>query len=159
MTIKRWAQDAAKAAVWGSNPEVLIEFSTTEAGTIPPKELYEMAYQMAFDTEAKERVAMLQNKISAGIPLKNEDDKAFYEKYRHKYGSVQKEQEDDSFAYWESEMTEIEALEKFKGGKGNDKKKQNVYCEMPRCNHRVFDADYADVEIKCPECRKVFEVK
>jgi phage FluMu protein Com len=23
----------------------------------------------------------------------------------------------------------------------------------------VFDADYADIEIKCPECRKVFEVK
>ena len=29
----------------------------------------------------------------------------------------------------------------------------------PHCNHRVFDADFADVEIKCPECRKVFEVK
>lgn len=122
MTIKRWAQDAAKAAVWGSNPEVLIEFSTTEAGTILPKELYEMAYQTAFDAEAKERVAMIQNGISAGIPLKNEDDKAFYEKYRHKYSSVQREQEDDSFAYWESEMTDSEALEKFKGGKGNDKK-------------------------------------
>ena len=122
MTIKRWAQDAAKAAVWGSNPEVLIEFSTTEAGTISPKELYEMAYQMVFDTEAKERVAMLQNEITAGIPLKNEDDKAFYEKYRHKYSSMQREQDDDSFAYWESEMSEAEALEKFKGGKGNDKK-------------------------------------
>ena len=122
MTIKRWAQDAAKAAVWGSNPEVLIEFSTTEAGTVPPKELYEMAYQMAFDTEAKERVAMLHNEISAGIPLKNEDDKSFYEKYKHKYSSVQEEQDDDSFAYWESEMTDAEALEKFKGGKGNEKK-------------------------------------
>lgn len=122
MTIKRWAQDAAKTAVWGSNPELLIEFSTTEAGTIPPKELYEMAYQMAFDIEAKERVSMLQNEISAGVPLKNEDDKTFYEKYRHKYGSVQSEKDDDSFAYWESEMTDKEALEKFKGGKGNDKK-------------------------------------
>ena len=122
MTIKRWAQDAAKAAVWGSNPEVLIEFSTTEAGTISPKELNKMAYQMVFDTEAKERVAMLQNEITAGIPLKNEDDKAFYEKYRHKYSSMQREQDDDSFAYWESEMSEAEALEKFKGGKGNDKK-------------------------------------
>lgn len=122
MTIKRWAQDAAKTAVWGSNPEVLIEFSTTETGTISPKELYEMAYQMAFDTEAKERVAMLQNEISAGVPLRNEDDKAFYEKYRHKYSSVQTEQDDDSFAYWESEITDAEALEKFKGGKGNDKK-------------------------------------
>lgn len=29
----------------------------------------------------------------------------------------------------------------------------------PDCNHRVFDADYADVEIKCPVCRKFFEVK
>lgn len=122
MTIKRWAQDAAKAAVWGSNPEVLIEFSTTEAGTIPPKELYEMAYQMAFDTEAKERIAVLEHGISAGIPLKNEDDKAFYEKYRHKYSIVQNEQDNDSFAYWESEMTDAEAFEKFKGGKGNDKK-------------------------------------
>jgi hypothetical protein len=122
MTIKRWAHDAAKAAVWGSNPEVLIEFSTTEDGTIPPKELYEMAYQMAFDAEAKERVAMLQNEITAGIALKNEDDKAFYEKYRHKYSSVQREQDTDSFAYWESEMTDAEALEKFKGGRGNEKK-------------------------------------
>jgi hypothetical protein len=123
MTIKRWAQDAAKAAVWGSNPEVLIEFSTTEAGTIPPKELYEMAYQMVFDTEAKERVAMLEQEITAGIPLKNEDDKAFYEKYRYKYSSVQREQDEDSFAYWESEMKDADALEKFKGGRGNDKKK------------------------------------
>jgi hypothetical protein len=115
MTIKRWAQDAAKATVWGSNPEVLIEFSTTEAGTIPPKELYEMAYQKKFDAEAKERVVMLQNEITAGIPFKNEDDKAFYEKYRYKYSSVQREQADDSFAYWESEMTDSEALVKFKG--------------------------------------------
>lgn len=37
------------------------------------------------------------------------------------------------------------------------KKKYIVRC--PQCYHRVFDADYADVEIKCPECRKVFEVK
>ena len=37
------------------------------------------------------------------------------------------------------------------------KKKYIVRC--PRCNHRVFDADYDDVEIKCPECKKVFEVK
>lgn len=122
MTIKRWAQEAAKAAVWGSNPEILIEFSTTENGTIPPKELHEMAYKMAFDTEAKERIAALEKEVAAGIPLKNEEDKAFYEKYRHKYSSVQREQDDDSFAYWESEMTDAEALEKFKGGKGNDKK-------------------------------------
>jgi hypothetical protein len=73
--------------VWGSNPEVLIEFSTTEAGTIPPKGLYEMAYQMSFDTEAKERIAALEKEVVAGIPLKNEDDKAFYEKYRHRYSA------------------------------------------------------------------------
>lgn len=121
MTIKRWAQDAAKTAVWGSNPEVLIEFSTTEAGTIAPKELYEMTYQIAFDAEAKERIAALDREVSAGIPLKN-DDKAFYEKYRYKYGSVPREQDENNFAYWESEMTDTEALEKFKGGKGNDKK-------------------------------------
>ena len=122
MTIKRWAQDAAKAAVWGSNPEVLIEFSTTDAGTISPKELYEMAYQMVFDTEAKDRIAALEKEVAAGIPLKSEDDKAFYEKYKYKYSSVQNEQGEDSFAYWESEMTDAEALEKFKGSKGNDKK-------------------------------------
>jgi hypothetical protein len=40
-----------------------------------------MAYQISFDTEAKERLAVLQNEISAGITLKSEDDKAFYEKY------------------------------------------------------------------------------
>jgi len=122
MTIKRWAQDAAKTAVWGSNPEILIEFSTTEAGTIPPKELYEMAYQVAFDAEAKEHVVMLEQEITAGIPLRNEDDKAFYEKYRYKYGSVPSEYNENSFAHWESEMKDTEALEKFKGGKGNDKK-------------------------------------
>ena len=37
------------------------------------------------------------------------------------------------------------------------KKKHTVRC--PYCNHRVFDADYADVEIKCPKMQKVFEVK
>jgi len=37
------------------------------------------------------------------------------------------------------------------------KKKYIVRC--PHCNHGMFDADYADVEIKCPVCRKVFEVK
>jgi ribosomal protein S27E len=37
------------------------------------------------------------------------------------------------------------------------KKKYIVRC--PNCNYRVFDADYADVEIKCLVCRKVFEVK
>lgn len=121
MTIKRWAQDAAKTAVWGSNPEVLIEFSTTDDGTIAPKELYEMAYQMFFDAEAKERMATLDREVGAGLPLRN-DDNAFYEKYRYKYSSVPREQDENSFAYWESEMTETEALEKFKGGKGNDKK-------------------------------------
>ncbi len=123
MIIKRWAQDAAKAAVWGINPEVLIEFSTTDAGIISPKDLHEMAYQITFDAEAKERIATLDKEIAAGIPLRNEDDKAFYEKYKHKYSSVQREPDEDSFAYWESEMTDAEALEKFKGGKGNDKKK------------------------------------
>jgi hypothetical protein len=80
MTIKRWAQDAAKGAVWGSNTEVLIEFSTTKAGIIPPKELYEMAYQITFDIEAKERIDALKKEVAAGISLKNEEDEAFYEK-------------------------------------------------------------------------------
>jgi phage FluMu protein Com len=39
------------------------------------------------------------------------------------------------------------------------KSKKTYTVRCPHCNHRVFDADYADVEIKCPECRKVFEVK
>lgn len=121
MIIKRWAQDAAKTAVWGNNTEVLIEFSTTEDGTIAPKELYEMAYQMTFAAEAKERIAALDREVSTGLPLRN-DDKAFYEKYRYKYGCVPREQDENAFAFWESEMTETEALEKFKGGKGNDKK-------------------------------------
>lgn len=73
ITIKRWAQDAAKTAVWGSNPEVLIEFSTTEDGTIAPKELYEMAYQIAFDVEAKERIATLDREVRAGLPIRNDD--------------------------------------------------------------------------------------
>ncbi len=82
-----------------------------------------MAYQMTFDAEAKERIVALDREIAAGIPLRNEEDKAFYEKYKHKYSSVQREPDEDSFAYWESEMTGEEALKKFKGGKGNDKKK------------------------------------
>lgn len=122
MIIMRWAQDAAKTAAWGSSPEILIEFSTTETGTILPTEVYEMAYHMAFDAEAKERIATLEKEVAAGIPLKNEDDKAFYEKYGHKYSSVQREQDNDSFAHQESEMTDSEALEKFKGRRGDDKK-------------------------------------
>ena len=40
------------------------------------------------------------------------------------------------------------------------KKSSKVYIvRCPHCNHRVFDANYADIEIKCPECKKVFEVK
>lgn len=29
----------------------------------------------------------------------------------------------------------------------------------PHCKRRLFDANYADVEIKCPECKTIFEVK
>jgi cytoplasmic iron level regulating protein YaaA (DUF328/UPF0246 family) len=39
----------------------------------------------------------------------------------HKYSSAKREQNDDFFAYWESEMTDSEALEKFKGGKSYDR--------------------------------------
>lgn len=123
MIIKRWAQDSAKNAVWGASPEVLIEFSTTENGTISPKELHKMAYQMTFDAEAKERIEQIDKAISAGITL-SDSDKAFYENYKSKYTPISNEPtDDDLFAYWESEMTDNEALEKFKGGKGNDKKK------------------------------------
>lgn len=39
-------------------------------------------------------------------------------------------------------------------------KSSKVYIvRCPHCNHRVFDANYADVQIKCSECKKVFEVK
>lgn len=39
-------------------------------------------------------------------------------------------------------------------------KRNKMYTvRCPHCNRRVFDANYADVEIKCPMCRCVFEVK
>ena len=39
-------------------------------------------------------------------------------------------------------------------------KSSKVYIVLcPRCNNRVFDTDYTDVEIKCPECKKVFDAK
>ena len=37
------------------------------------------------------------------------------------------------------------------------KKKYSV--RFPNCSYRVVHADYDDIEIKCPVCRKVFEVK
>lgn len=119
MIIKRWARDATKTAVWGVNPEVLIEFSITENGTISPKELHEMAYQIAFDAEAKERIALLEKEVAAGLSPRTEEAKAFYEKYRYKYSPVPSERngDTDSFAYWADEMTDEEALKKFKGGK------------------------------------------
>lgn len=125
MIIKRWAQDAAKSAVWGTNPEILIEFSNTEDGIISPKELYEMAYKRAFDAEARERIALQEKEIAAGLPPRTEEAKAFYEKYRYKYNHVPSERNEDadSFAYWVGEMSHEEALEKFKGGKSNAKDK------------------------------------
>jgi phage FluMu protein Com len=39
-----------------------------------------------------------------------------------------------------------------------NKKKQHIV-RCPRCKKRVFDADYADLEIKCPKCDLIFEVK
>lgn len=39
------------------------------------------------------------------------------------------------------------------------KSNKRYIVRCPHCNHRVFDTDYADFEIKCLECRKVFEVK
>jgi phage FluMu protein Com len=39
------------------------------------------------------------------------------------------------------------------------KSNKTYIVRCPHCDHRVFDADHADVEIKCPECRKVFGVK
>jgi len=122
MIIKRWAQDAAKAAVWGSNPQILIEFSTTEDGVISAKELYEMVYQMTFNSEAKERVGSLNQELLNSGKIRNEEDKEFYEKYRPKYSTVEDEKT-DSFAWWESEMTDEETIEKLKGGKSNDKNK------------------------------------
>ncbi len=39
-------------------------------------------------------------------------------------------------------------------------KRSKMYTvRCPRCKRRLFDADYADVEIKCPRCDHVFEVK
>jgi hypothetical protein len=59
----------------------------------------------------------LMQKQKNGLPLRNEEDKAFYEKYRYKYGIIPREQDENSFAFWESEMSETEDLKKFKGKK------------------------------------------
>jgi ribosomal protein S27E len=39
------------------------------------------------------------------------------------------------------------------------KSNKTYIVRCPNCKHRVFDADYADVVIKCPVCKKVFVVK
>jgi phage FluMu protein Com len=39
------------------------------------------------------------------------------------------------------------------------KSNKTYIVRCPRCKHRVFDANYADVQIKCPLCKKIFEVK
>jgi len=118
MIVRRWAENAAKAAVWGRNPEILIEFSATEDGIISPAELHELAYQLAFQDEARERLAGIQEELAAGRKP-SEEDEAFYQKYQSRYGNTLKNErvETDSFAYWESEMTDEDALAKLRKGK------------------------------------------
>ena len=119
LIIKRWAQDAAKSDVYGGLSEPMVEFMYGEDGTITGKDLYEMAYQMEFDEQAKERIAALEKEISMGLELQGED-KDFYDTYSPKYGTKApmptKERNKHFIAYWEGEMTEDEAIAKLKDG-------------------------------------------
>ncbi len=103
--IKRWAQDNAKKAVWGTNKDLLLEFAYNEDGVITTKELYEMIYKITFEEEAKERFRQFQEDVNHGIELRGED-KAFYEEFKHKYGykpKIEKESLNESNAFWEGE--------------------------------------------------------
>ncbi len=103
--IKRWAQDNAKKAVWGSNKEILIEFSLSGEGIIQPKELYELVYQMTFGEETKKRFEELQEEVNQGIELRGEE-KDFYEEFKPKYGYkpiIEKQSLKEGRAFWEGE--------------------------------------------------------
>lgn len=105
MTIKRWAQDNAKKAVWATNTDILLEFSQSNEGVIQTKELYEMVYQMAFDEEAKERFNLLQEEVGQGLELRGED-KDFYEAFKPKYGykpRLERESLQEGLTFWESD--------------------------------------------------------
>lgn len=119
LIIKRWAQDAAKSDIYGGVSEPLVEFMYGEDGTITGKDLYEMAYQMEFDEQAKERIAALEKEISMGLELQSED-KNFYDTYSPKYGTKApmptRERNKNFIAYWEGELTENEAIAKLKDG-------------------------------------------
>jgi len=119
LIIKRWAQDAAKSDVYGGLSEPLVEFMYGEDGTITGKDLYEMAYQMEFDKQAKERIAEQEKEVSQGLELQGED-KDFYDTFAPKYGTKApmptKERNKHFITYWEGEMTEDEAIAKLKDG-------------------------------------------
>jgi hypothetical protein len=103
--IKRWAQDNAKKAVWGTNKDLLLEFAYNEDGVITTKELYEMIYRLTIEEEAKERFRLLQEDINHGIELRGED-KTFYEEFKPKYGykpRMEKESLNEGSAFWEGE--------------------------------------------------------
>ncbi len=105
MIIKRWAQDNAKKVAWGTNREILLEFSYNEEGVISAKELYEMIYQFTFEEETRERFRLLQEEINQGLELRGED-KAFYEEFKPKYGykpRIERESLDEGSAFWEDE--------------------------------------------------------
>ncbi|MBD8046688.1 hypothetical protein [Clostridium faecium] len=103
--IKRWAQDNAKKAVWGTNRDLLLEFAYNEDGVVTTKELYEMIYKMTFEEETKERFRLLQEDVNHGIELRGED-KVFYDEFKPKYGykpKMEKESLNDGSAFWEGE--------------------------------------------------------
>ena len=103
--IKRWAQDNAKKAVWGTNKDLLLEFAYNEDGVITTKELYEMTYKLTFEEEAKERFRQLQEDINHGIELRGED-KSFYDEFKPKYGykpRMEKDSLNEGSTFWQGE--------------------------------------------------------
>jgi hypothetical protein len=103
--IKRWAQDNAKKAVWGTRKDLLLEFAYNEEGVISTKELYEMIYQITLEEETKERFRLLQEDVNHGIELKSED-KVFYEEFKPKYGYKPRMEQaiiEEGSAFWEDE--------------------------------------------------------
>ena len=101
--IKRWAQDNAKKAVWGTNKDLLLEFAYNEEGVVSTKELYEMIYKLTIEEERKERFRLLQEDVNHGLELKGED-KVFYEEFKPKYGykpRMEQASMEEGSAFWE----------------------------------------------------------
>lgn len=83
MLIRRIAEDAAKADVWGAQAKVLPEFTQTSEGPLGAKELYDMLYQSAHQDEGRECAKQLQEDKNRGLAL-NEHETAILKKYGYK---------------------------------------------------------------------------